>query len=94
MLPRFFFLFLVFQLGLSSYAQTTALATRNISSVLYDSLRKPIEGARIRLVSDKDTLQTSTDKFGYWRLLNVKSPNFLLSIHGLGHAAPSEILYQ
>lgn len=65
--------------------KTTPVDKRNISGILRDSLNKPISGATVKLLSPKDTMQTSTNQFGFYGFKEVRSAEFLLSIHALGY---------
>ena len=67
--------------------KTTPLDKRNVSGILRDSLNKPISGATVKLLSPKDTMQTSTNQFGFYGFKEVKSAEFLLSIHALGYGS-------
>lgn len=65
--------------------QTKPLEHRNVGGFVRDSLNKPIVGATVALYSEKDTLKTSTNNFGFYGFQKVKSADFLLSIHALGY---------
>lgn len=67
------------------FAQTTPLNKREVAGILRDSLNKPIAGATVKLTSIKDTLQTSTNAYGFFGFKEVKSSDFLVSIKALGH---------
>src|SRR5690554_2763557 len=66
-------------------AQTVTLEERNVSGFLLDSLNEPIHGATVSLTSEKDTMQTATNEFGYYGFQQVKSAEFLLVIRALGY---------
>lgn len=82
-LQFFFFFFFLFSFPL--FAQTTPLAKRDVAGILRDSLNKPIAGATVRLISIKDTLETSSNSFGYWGFKEVRSAEFLLTVRALGY---------
>lgn len=89
MIRVYFYVLVLFYL--SSYTaaiaqKTIPLAKRNVSGVLQDSLKKPISGATVKLTSSKDTIQTSTNQFGFYGFKEVRDADFLLSIHALGYS--------
>lgn len=74
-------LFLVIGLiHFSAFAQTG----RQISGSVIDSTGNKIGAASIKLISAKDTLNTSTDDKGSFTFRNVKSSAFMLSVTRLG----------
>jgi len=56
-----------------------------ISGKVIDSLKKPIEGVSIRLITDKDTLRSNSDAKGNFAFEKVRHNKFLIAISALGY---------
>lgn len=56
-----------------------------ISGSVIDSLKKPIEGVSIRLITDKDTLRSNSDAKGNFAFAKVNHNKFYLTITALGY---------
>jgi len=81
--------------GYILYAQnkpvvTVPLPLREVSGIVKDSLGFGAEGATVRLVSSKDTLQTITNAVGVFIFKNVKSAEFILTVGGVGFLRKSQ----
>jgi len=74
-----FFSFLL--LGLAGFSQTN----KRIQGTLNDQYGEPIVGASVKLVSDLDSMQTSTDKEGGFTFNNIKAERFALTVTSLGY---------
>src|SRR5690606_15517862 len=74
-----FFSFLL--LGLAGFSQTN----KRIQGTLNDRYGEPIVGASVKLVSDLDSMQTSTDKEGGFTFNNIKAERFALTVTSLGY---------
>ncbi|MGV6945559.1 outer membrane beta-barrel protein [Sphingobacterium kyonggiense] len=70
-------------LGLSASAQTN----RVVNGMLRDTESRPISGATVRLISDKDTLSTSSTNAGFFTFENVKATKFKVRVSSLGFEA-------
>lgn len=72
---------ILFIFSFNAFAQSPV----TISGQVLDSLKKPVEGAGIRLATDKDTLVSNTDKQGNFNFPGVAHANFHLTVTALGY---------
>lgn len=61
-----------------------ALAARDVSGVVKDSKGETIIGANIKLVSEKDSLQTATNEDGIFIFKDVKLATFTITVKAMG----------
>lgn len=74
-----FFILIIF--SFNAFAQSSS----KISGHVIDSLKKPIEGASIRLITSQDTLRTNADAKGNFAFLKVTRNKFYITITALGY---------
>ena len=79
------FLFIFLLLGISASAQSN----KRVKGTLVDSTGQSIIGASIKLISNSDSLVTSSDVSGQFNFRQVKSEAFSLTISSLGYNAKS-----
>lgn len=68
------------------FAQTKPVQKREVTGIIRDSLNKPIAGATIYLKTLKDTLQATSNAYGFWGFKEVVSAEFLLTVRALGYS--------
>ncbi|WP_293785969.1 TonB-dependent receptor [uncultured Pedobacter sp.] len=73
-----FFILIIFSFNALAQSQF------KISGHVIDSLKKPVEGVSIRLISDQDTLRTNSDSKGNFVFFKVSRAKFHLSFMALG----------
>ncbi|PWS30717.1 TonB-dependent receptor [Pedobacter paludis] len=56
-----------------------------VSGMVTDSLRKPIEGVSVRLITHKDTLRSNSDSRGSFSFPKVNSNKFYVAVTALGY---------
>ncbi len=61
-------------------------SSKSIEGLVVDTTGLGIKGASVRLVSQSDTLSTTTDKNGFYSFNNVKGKNLNISISMLGYS--------
>ena len=69
---------------------TVPLRLREVSGIVRDSIGDAAAGATVRLVSNKDTLQTTTNDMGVFIFKNVKSAEFIITVGGIGFLRKSQ----
>ena len=79
--------FLLFIALISFSYGASAQSQFNVSGSIIDSLKKPIEGVSVKLVTEKDTLKSTTDANGNFILSKVGSNKFYLEVTALGYKA-------
>jgi len=62
-----------------------ARAQSKVNGTVTDSLKKPIEGVSIQVMTDKDTLRTTSDSKGGFAFAKVKNNKFYLVVKALGY---------
>lgn len=62
-----------------------ARAQSKVNGTVIDSLKKPIEGVSIQVMTDKDTLRTTTDSKGGFAFAKVNNNKFYLVVKALGY---------
>ena len=62
-----------------------ARAQSKVNGTVTDSLKKPIEGVSIQVVTDKDTLRATSDSKGGFSFPKVNSNKFYLVVKALGY---------
>ena len=72
---------LFFCLSLSGFSQTT----RRVRGTVKDASEVTVIGASIKLVSDRDSVQTSSDENGSFSFSGVKGERFVLTVTSLGY---------
>ncbi|MFZ4263523.1 outer membrane beta-barrel protein [Sphingobacterium sp. HJSM2_6] len=72
-------------LSLSSTVQ--GQTARTVEGMLFDTESRPISGASVRLISDKDTLTTSSSNIGSYTFDNVTATKFIIRVSSLGFEA-------
>lgn len=77
--------FLLFFILITLSVNALAQSQFKISGNVIDSLKKPIEGVSIRLITDKDTLRSNSDGKGNFAFAKVSRNKFYLSISALGY---------
>jgi len=77
--------FLLFFILISFSFNALAQSQFKISGHVIDSLKKPIEGVNIRLITDQDTLRSNSDAKGNFAFEKVNRNKFYLSITALGY---------
>ncbi|RBQ02212.1 outer membrane beta-barrel protein [Pedobacter miscanthi] len=77
--------FLLFFILITFSFNALAQSQFKISGNVIDSLKKPVEGVSIRLITDKDTLRSNSDAKGNFTFAKVSRNKFYLSITGLGY---------
>jgi len=70
-------------MGITVYGQTG----RVVSGMLRDTESRPISGASVRLMTDTDTMATSSSNAGFYTFENVKATKFKIRVSSLGFAA-------
>ncbi len=70
-------------MGITVYGQSG----RMVSGMLRDTESRPISGATVHLVTDTDTLATSSSNAGFYTFENVKATKFIIRASSLGFAA-------
>lgn len=58
--------------------------TRKVQGMLRDSLSRPIAGASVLLISEKDSVGTSSERSGIFSFENIKSDSFKIRVSGIG----------
>jgi hypothetical protein len=69
---------------------TVPLPLREVSGIVMDSIGDGAVSATVRLVSHKDTLQTTTNDQGIFIFRNVKSAEFIITVGGIGFLRKSQ----
>ncbi|WP_431294314.1 carboxypeptidase-like regulatory domain-containing protein [Pedobacter sp. P26] len=77
--------FLLFFILITFSFNALAQSQFKISGNVIDSLKKPVEGANIRLITDQDTLRSNSDAKGNFVFTKVIRNKFYLSITALGY---------
>ncbi|MGM9475466.1 outer membrane beta-barrel protein [Pedobacter sp. GSP4] len=77
----FLLLFILITFSFNALAQSQF----KISGQITDSLKKPIEGVSIRLITDKDTLRSNTNGKGNFSFSKVNNSKFYLVVKALGY---------
>lgn len=77
--------FLIFFILITLSFNALAQSQFKISGSVIDSLKKPIEGVSIRLITDKDTLRSTSDAKGNFAFAKVTRNKFYLTITALGY---------
>ena len=67
-------------MGTTVFAQTG----KQVSGTLRNQAGAPVAGATIKLVSERDSVQNSSDEGGYYNFRNVQGNNITLTIFSLG----------
>ncbi len=80
-----FGLFLQLRAQVPAAPLAKAVATRQVSGVVVDSLEQGLPGVSVTLTSLVDTLRTVTNEEGIYRFSNVKSWEFTLSVSLIGY---------
>jgi len=82
-----FFILIIFSFNALAQSQF------KISGHVIDSLKKPIEGVSIRLITDQDTLRTNSDEKGGFSFVKTPKTKFYLSVTALGYK-PFNSIYE
>jgi len=82
-----FFILIIFSFNALAQSQF------KISGHVIDSLKKPIEGVSIRLITDQDTLRTNSDEKGDFSFVKAPKTKFYLSVTALGYK-PFNSIYE
>lgn len=82
-----FFILIIFSFNALAQSQF------KISGHVIDSLKKPVEGVSIRLITDQDTLRTNSDEKGYFSFVKMPKTKFYLSVTALGYK-PFNSIYE
>jgi len=77
--------FLLFFILITFSFNALAQSQFKIRGSIIDSLKKPIEGVTIRLLTNKDTLRSNSDAKGNFTFTNVSQNKFYLAITALGY---------
>lgn len=77
--------FLLFFILITFSFNALAQSQFKINGSVIDSLKKPIEGVSIRLITEKDTLRSNSDAKGNFTFAKVSRNKFYLSITALGY---------
>lgn len=77
----FLLFFILITLSFNALAQSQFKINGNV----IDSLKKPVEGVSIRLITDKDTLRANSDAKGNFTFAKVTRNKFYLTITALGY---------
>ncbi|MCZ4245698.1 outer membrane beta-barrel protein [Pedobacter punctiformis] len=77
----FLLFFLFFALSFSSKSQ----AQRKVSGNVLDSLKKPVEGVNIQLITGDDTLKVNSNSKGNFSFNHVRSNKFYIYVSGIGY---------
>jgi outer membrane receptor protein involved in Fe transport len=77
--------FLIFFILITLSSNALAQSQFKISGNVIDSLKKPIEGVSIRLITDKDTLRSNADAKGNFTFAKVRHNKFYLIVSALGY---------
>lgn len=77
--------FLIFFILITLSFNALAQSQFKINGSVIDSLKKPIEGVSIRLITDKDTLRSTSDAKGNFAFAKVTRNKFYLTITALGY---------
>ncbi len=74
-------------LGSFIFLSSAALAQsqQKVSGYVLDSLNNPIEGASIKLITEKDTLKANSDHRGHFSFSKIPAPKFYLQVSGVGY---------
>lgn len=67
--------------GFTLQAQTN----RQVSGTLKNKAGAVVSGASIKLISEKDSIYTSSDNVGFYNFRNLQGVNFKMTIHSLGY---------
>ncbi|MGB7526407.1 outer membrane beta-barrel protein [Sphingobacterium cellulitidis] len=67
-------------MGITAYGQSG----REVSGMLRDTESRPISGASVRLITDTDTVATSSSNAGFYTFTNVKATKFKIRVSSLG----------
>ena len=81
--------FLIFCILITLSFNALAQSQFKISGSVIDSLKKPVEGVSIRLITDKDTLRSNSDAKGNFAFAKVTRNKFYLPLR---HWATSPLL--
>lgn len=82
-----FFLFFALSFSVKSQAQ------RKVSGNVVDSLKRPVEGINIQLITGTDTLKANSNSKGNFSFNHVRSNTFYIFISGIGYR-PFVTIYQ
>ncbi|RLJ76632.1 TonB-dependent receptor [Pedobacter alluvionis] len=85
--------FLLFFILITFSFNALAQSQFKISGNVIDSLKKPVEGVNIRLITDQDTLRSNSDAKGNFTFAKVTRNKFYLSVTALGYK-PYTSLYE
>ena len=67
-------------IGITVYGQSS----RTVSGMLRDTESRPIAGASVRLITDSDTMATSSSNAGFYTFENVTATKFKIRVSSLG----------
>lgn len=73
--------FALLLIGFSTQAQTN----RQLSGTLKNQAGAAVSGASIKLISETDSVHTSSDNLGFYNFRNLQGVNFKMTIHSLGY---------
>lgn len=79
--------FLLFIVWISFGFGASAQSQFKVSGSLIDSLKNPIAGVTVKLVTEKDTLKSTSDSGGNFTLSKVNANKFYLEVAALGYKA-------
>lgn len=75
---------IIFALLLMGFA-VQAQSNRQVSGTLKNKAGAAVSGASIKLISEKDSVYTSSDNLGFYNFRNLQGVNFKMTIHSLGY---------
>lgn len=78
------FILLLFVLTIISF-NTLSQIQYKVTGMVTDTLKKPIEGVSIRLITDQDTLRSNTDFKGNFSFPKITRNKFYVSVTALGY---------